>query len=67
MGQDMITESTFTNPRDEWGAEDRQGWDKVRVANIVCQDETNLDILDLRERLAELPAMICKANGLKKA
>ena len=41
--------------------------DKVGAANIICQDQANLDILDLRERLAELTEMICKANGLKKA
>jgi len=37
--------------------------DKVKVAKIVCEEPPNLDVLDLRERLDELVAMIRKANG----
>lgn len=36
--------------------------DKVKVAHTVCTNGANLDVLDLRERVAELVAMIQKAN-----
>jgi len=36
--------------------------DKVKVARLVCQQPANLDILDLRERVEELVAMIRQAN-----
>lgn len=55
------------DPEKEGGRKTCKDGDKVGAANIVCQDQPNLDILDLRERLAELTEMICKANGLKKA
>lgn len=37
--------------------------DKVKVAHAVCSTAVNLDVLDLRERVAELVAMIHEANG----
>lgn len=36
--------------------------DKVKVAHTVCANRPNLDVLDLRERVAELVAMIREAN-----
>jgi AAA domain, putative AbiEii toxin, Type IV TA system len=36
--------------------------DKVKVAKIVCDQSPNLDVLDLRERVDELVAMIREAN-----
>jgi hypothetical protein len=36
--------------------------DKVKVAHTVCTNGANLDVLDLRERVAELVAMIRAAN-----
>ncbi|MBU9161492.1 ATP-dependent nuclease [Burkholderia multivorans] len=36
--------------------------DKVKVAHVVCSGSVNLDILDLRERVGELVAMIRAAN-----
>ncbi|MEI4231378.1 AAA family ATPase [Roseovarius sp. D22-M7] len=39
--------------------------DKVAAANVLCQQPANLDILDLRDRLSELTAMICQANNLE--
>ena len=41
--------------------------DKVGAARLVCdeKEDTNLDILDLRERLGELIGLINKANGLE--
>lgn len=53
------------DPEKEGARKTYKDGDKVGVANIICQNEANLDILDLRERLAELTQMICKANGLK--
>nr|WP_301011588.1 AAA family ATPase [Halomonas sp.] len=41
----------------------KQG-DKVGAANLLCKSPADLDILDLRERLFELTAMIREANGL---
>lgn len=38
--------------------------DKVGAATRVCAGEAKLDILDLKERIEELAAMIRKANGL---
>ncbi|WP_444668328.1 AAA family ATPase [Cereibacter changlensis] len=38
--------------------------DKVGAASIICSSEADLDILDLRERISELTAMIYKANGM---
>ncbi|MEM9436238.1 MAG: AAA family ATPase [Pseudomonadota bacterium] len=38
--------------------------DKVGAANIIAQSEANLGILDLRERVDELVAMIKRANNL---
>lgn len=40
--------------------------DKVGAASRVCAGKTQLDILDLRERLNELAEMIQKANGLPR-
>lgn len=37
---------------------------KVKAANIICREPANLDILDLRERIAELATMVQRANGL---
>jgi len=37
--------------------------DKVKVAKLVCAREANLDVLDLRKRIAELVEMIQVANG----
>lgn len=37
--------------------------DKVGAANVICQDDAELDVLDLRERLQALVAMIRMANG----
>lgn len=36
--------------------------DKVKVAHAVCTNRANLDVLDLRERVSELVAMIRAAN-----
>ncbi|OUL71620.1 hypothetical protein CA603_46810 [Paraburkholderia hospita] len=36
--------------------------DKVKVARIVCGGTINLDVLDLRERVGDLAAMIRNAN-----
>ena len=36
--------------------------DKVKVAHTVCTNGANLDVLDLRERVEELVAMIREAN-----
>lgn len=36
--------------------------DKVKVAHTVCTNGANLDVLDLRERVAELVVMIREAN-----
>lgn len=41
--------------------------DKVGAANLVCEQAADLDRLDLRERIEELAAMICKANGLERS
>lgn len=38
---------------------------KVRVAECICEDEANLNILDLQERLGELVSLIRKANALQ--
>ncbi|WP_341366200.1 AAA family ATPase [Yoonia sp. BS5-3] len=38
--------------------------DKVGAAERVCQQAADLDVLDLRERVTALAAMIAKANGL---
>lgn len=38
--------------------------DKVGAAHIVCQKSADLDMLDLRERMSELVALLRKANGL---
>lgn len=38
--------------------------DKVGAANLICEDEANVERLDLRERLVELTHMICQANSL---
>jgi len=40
--------------------------DKVGAANLICKTDAHLDILDLRERLRELAAMICRANGIEE-
>ncbi len=39
--------------------------DKVEAALLVCQNEADLGIMDLRERIHELVEMIAKANGLE--
>lgn len=39
-----------------------QNVDKVKVAHAVCANGANLDVLDLRERIEELVAMIREAN-----
>ncbi|WP_081035940.1 AAA family ATPase [Rhodobacter capsulatus] len=41
--------------------------DKVRAATLICSDPADLSILDLKERLEELAAMIRAANGLSKS
>lgn len=38
--------------------------DKVGIANKICENEANLDILDLRKRISDLTILIRKANGL---
>lgn len=38
--------------------------DKVGVANIICSKPANLNILDLKERIADLAKMITSANNL---
>lgn len=38
--------------------------DKVKVAKAVCQNEANLDVFDLREKVAALVKMIRKANAI---
>jgi hypothetical protein len=40
-----------------------QNVDKVKVAHTVCANGANLDVLDLRKKVAELVAMIQEANG----
>lgn len=37
--------------------------DKVKVAKLVCKAPVNLDVLDLRERIEEIVALIRKANA----
>lgn len=39
--------------------------DKVGIANIICREVANLDILDLREKVAALAYMIRRANGIQ--
>lgn len=39
--------------------------DKVGAAKLVCGHPPNLDRMGLRDRLAELCLMICKANGIE--
>ncbi|WP_186148722.1 ATP-dependent nuclease [Burkholderia gladioli] len=53
-----------TNANDSEGPREitEKNVDKVKVAHTVCANDANLDILDLRERVAELVAMIRKAN-----
>lgn len=38
--------------------------DKVGAANLICQVNADLDILDLRERMQEIVLMIRQANGI---
>jgi predicted ATPase len=38
--------------------------DKVGVANIICAQAAQLDVLDLRDRIGEIVQMIRSANGL---
>lgn len=38
--------------------------DKVGAAKIVCETPADLDVLDLKARIAELVALICRANTL---
>ncbi|CAE6724414.1 hypothetical protein LMG22931_01887 [Paraburkholderia nemoris] len=53
-----------TNPNSSEGLGEitEKNVDKVKVAHTVCAHGANLDVLDLRERVAELVAMIRNAN-----
>lgn len=39
--------------------------DKVKIANIICKKDPNLNILDLHQKIKELSNMISRANNLK--
>jgi hypothetical protein len=52
------------NPKKEGRRVTYKDADKVGLASKICQDEANLDILDLRERIGELTDLIRKANGI---
>ncbi|WP_128253739.1 AAA family ATPase [Falsirhodobacter deserti] len=41
--------------------------DKVGVATIICSEEADLDVLDLRDRVDDVVAMILRANGIQKS
>ena len=53
------------NPKNAESLEAYKGGDKVGAAAIICDQPANLDILDLRERVSELVAMVRHANGLQ--
>ncbi len=40
---------------------------KVGAASLIAEEEADLDILDLRDRVTDLVQMLLKANGLKVA
>lgn len=52
------------NPKKEGQRVTYKDADKVGLASKICEDEANLDILDLRERIGELTDLIRKANGV---
>lgn len=52
------------NPKKEGERITYKDGDKVGAANLICKTEARIEILDLRERLSELTAMICRANGI---
>jgi AAA15 family ATPase/GTPase len=52
------------NPKNPARYEKYTGGDKVAAANLLCKEEANLNMLDLEERIAEIVAMIRKANSL---
>jgi len=54
------------NPKDKGKRITFKDGDKVGAATRVCAGEAKLDILDLKERIEELAAMIRKANGLQE-
>lgn len=54
------------NPNNKGTRKTCKDGDKVGVANLICQYDAELDVLDLRERLQKLVSMIRKANGMKE-
>lgn len=52
------------NPDNQNGLLTYKDANKVKAANIICSEPANLDILDLRTRIAELAEMVQQANGL---
>ena len=40
--------------------------DKVKIANKICDEAADFDVLDLEKRIAELSTMILRANGLEE-
>lgn len=52
------------NPKKEGQRMTCKDADKVGLASKICQDEANLDILDLRKRIDELTGLIRQANGI---
>jgi hypothetical protein len=52
------------NPKKEGERITYKDGDKFGAANLICKTEARINILDLEERLSELTAMICRANGI---
>ncbi|WP_104019046.1 AAA family ATPase [Roseovarius nitratireducens] len=55
----------FMRQRENGRRETYKHGDKVALAKLLCEQPPDLDILDLRERVEDLTAMIRKANGLE--
>ncbi|WP_444459946.1 AAA family ATPase [Rhodobacter capsulatus] len=55
------------DPKNSNRKETYKDGDKVRAATLICSGPADLSILDLKERLEELAAMIRAANGLSKS
>lgn len=53
------------NPAKPGQREKFKDGDKVKVARVICKSPPNLERLHLRDRLADLCLMICKANGIE--
>lgn len=52
------------NPKKKGERETYKDGDKVGAANLICQANADLDILDLRDRIQEIILMIHRANGM---